>query len=147
MSAKNKNGHFNLMIIVGSLAVLVVGAPLILWSKGYFKSDNEGSRLYDSPFAKMADEHQSAWEAAAPTDFADRVRNRIKTDIDTYQDKRFSKIREEFQDHEKRYKKGKLNNQEYQKALVALDNQLREIENEIDPEKSKRDDGDISSLE
>ena len=106
MSAKNKNGHFNLMIIVGSLAVLVVGAPLILWSKGYFKSDN-----------------------------------------DTYQDKRFSKIREEFQDHEKRYKKGKLNNQEYQKALVALDNQLREIENEIDPEKSKRDDGDISSLE
>ena len=133
--------------VLPGLVVLVVVGGSILYSKGYFtKSKGKGrgaeataeQKKRSSEFSK---ETEGLWQAARPVQFANQIKGRLDQDIQEYKDDRFSQLQQEFQQYAASNTQGSLSNADYHKALTNLEQKLRRIEFEIDPNRRFRNGG------
>lgn len=131
----SSNSDTNKAVLIGAVVVLVVGSTSILAYKGYFTPSPPDHRKSETRFTKFAQQAaETPWESEAPTALAEQVKSRIDRDAARFNDKRFADLKTRFQNLEQMHKQGKQSNTEYQAALVALGNNLDNLEEELDPE-------------
>lgn len=126
-------GKFNVMVIAGSLVVLVVGSVLIFWSKGYF-STRVDHRKDESRFTKFAEQADGQWEVQAPTALSNTIEQRIRRDVEKYNDPRFDELQTLFNKTKGRHQRGEIDHMAFQQQLISMQQRVSLVEVEVDPE-------------